>query len=92
VTTASAEELEMKMQQLRTSQRPLPAGSAIARPDPWPETLDEAARAALAWMRTGIERSRQRRALALLDERLLRDIGHDRAEVAREIEKPFWRR
>ena len=82
----------MKTQQLNTVRRPLPAGIAIARPQLWPETLGEAARAALAWTRTCIERSRQRRALAQLDERLLRDIGHDRAEAAREIEKPLWRR
>lgn len=37
------------------------------------------------------ERSRQRRYLARLDERLLRDIGLDRATAELEISKPFWR-
>ncbi|UCH72846.1 MAG: DUF1127 domain-containing protein [Rhodospirillales bacterium] len=37
------------------------------------------------------ERSRQRRDLARLDDRLLRDIGLDRATVELEIAKPFWR-
>ncbi len=37
------------------------------------------------------ERSRQRRHLARLDDRLLRDIGIDRATVEMEISKPFWR-
>ena len=37
------------------------------------------------------ERSRQRRQLAGLDDRLLRDIGIDRATVETEISKPFWR-
>jgi uncharacterized protein YjiS (DUF1127 family) len=41
----------------------------------------------LAWQ----ERARQRRLLALMDDRLLRDIGISRAEIAREAEKPFWR-
>ncbi len=36
-------------------------------------------------------RSRQRRALAELDDRLLRDIGVTRYEAACEAEKPFWR-
>jgi len=40
------------------------------------------------WM----ERVRQRRALADLDDRLLRDIGLTRADVWLEIKKPFWRR
>jgi uncharacterized protein YjiS (DUF1127 family) len=40
---------------------------------------------------TWIERVRQRRALAALDDRMLRDIGVTRAEAARETEKPFWR-
>jgi uncharacterized protein YjiS (DUF1127 family) len=38
-----------------------------------------------------IERSRQRQALASLEERMLRDIGITRVDVARECEKPFWR-
>ena len=38
-----------------------------------------------------IERARQRRALAGLDDQELRDIGITRVEAARESEKPFWR-
>jgi uncharacterized protein YjiS (DUF1127 family) len=38
-----------------------------------------------------MERSRQRRALAELDERLLRDIGLTRDEAWRECANPFWR-
>ena len=44
-------------------------------------------RVPLAW----IERSRQRRALAELDDRLLRDIGLTRAEARVEATQPFWR-
>jgi uncharacterized protein YjiS (DUF1127 family) len=39
------------------------------------------------WM----ERSRQRRALADLDDRLLRDIGLARDEARRECANPFWK-
>jgi uncharacterized protein YjiS (DUF1127 family) len=38
-----------------------------------------------------IARSRQRRALAELDDRLLRDIGITAYDVAQETQKPFWR-
>ena len=38
-----------------------------------------------------IERSRQRRALAELDGRLLADVGITRSAAAREIAMPFWR-
>jgi uncharacterized protein YjiS (DUF1127 family) len=41
---------------------------------------------------TWIARARQRRALAALDDRLLRDIGISRGEAWRECAKPFWRR
>jgi uncharacterized protein YjiS (DUF1127 family) len=46
------------------------------------------ARAALARMR---QRRRERRQLAELDERLLRDIGIERADALRESRKPCWR-
>ncbi len=36
------------------------------------------------------ERARQRRRLSELDDRMLKDIGLSRADVHREIEKPFW--
>jgi len=38
-----------------------------------------------------IERSRQRKHLAKLDDRLLDDIGLNRDQVKREINKPFWK-
>lgn len=37
------------------------------------------------------ERARQRRQLSRVENHLLQDIGLTRAEVAREIKKPFWR-
>ena len=48
---------------------------------------------AAAWVLLArwIERSRQRKALAALDDHQLRDIGITRADAGREAEKPFWR-
>lgn len=53
-------------------------------PIPW--------RRAVRWagvIKTWLERSRQRRALAELDDRMLCDIGVTRSQ-AREASKPFW--
>ncbi len=36
------------------------------------------------------ERASQRRALAQLDARMLKDVGLSRAEVDLELRKPFW--
>jgi uncharacterized protein YjiS (DUF1127 family) len=36
-------------------------------------------------------RARERRMLLQLDERMLKDIGVTRADVASEAAKPFWR-
>ena len=38
-----------------------------------------------------VELSRQRRALHMLDDRTLKDIGLTRADVERELSKRFWR-
>ena len=40
----------------------------------------------LSWQ----ERAAQRHHLSGLDDRLLADMGLDRGDVQREIEKPFW--
>ena len=37
-----------------------------------------------------LDLARQRRHLAELDDRLLRDIGLSRVEVEQELERPFW--
>ncbi len=39
----------------------------------------------------GIERRRQRHALARLDDRMLRDIGLTSADVEGELSKPLWK-
>jgi uncharacterized protein YjiS (DUF1127 family) len=44
-----------------------------------------------AWAMFWSERARQRRALAALDDRMLKDIGLTRADVTVEFDKPFWR-
>jgi uncharacterized protein YjiS (DUF1127 family) len=36
------------------------------------------------------QRVQQRQRLAQFDDRMLRDIGVSRADVAREVGKPFW--
>jgi uncharacterized protein YjiS (DUF1127 family) len=38
-----------------------------------------------------VDRPRQRRTLADLDDRMLRDLGITRSDVLRECAKPFWR-
>jgi uncharacterized protein YjiS (DUF1127 family) len=48
-------------------------------------------RALLAWWKKCRARTRERHALARLDDRLLSDIGISRCDAEREIEKPFWR-
>jgi uncharacterized protein YjiS (DUF1127 family) len=45
--------------------------------------------ALLRWLAAADARHRQRRALARLDDHLLRDIGLDRHVLAREIERPY---
>jgi len=46
-----------------------------------------------SWRRVSLwmERRRQRQQLARLNEAMLKDIGLTRADVTKEIDKPFWR-
>lgn len=48
-------------------------------------------RALFAWWKKCRSRTRERQALAQLDDRLLSDIGITRCDAQREVEKPFWR-
>ena len=59
--------------------------AAVSR---WPEGLWCQARRA-AWRM--VQRVRQRRALAALEPRLLRDIGLSAAQARAEAARPFWR-
>ena len=47
---------------------------------------------ALTTLRRWQQRSRMRRRLERLDDRMLADIGLDRRQAQAEAEKPFWRR
>jgi uncharacterized protein YjiS (DUF1127 family) len=53
-------------------------------------SLPSLAAAMLAWAISCRERAAQRRQLARLDDRLLRDIGLTRTEVAAECGRWFW--
>lgn len=58
----------------------------------WWHTLPARLRNVATAIRYLMERGRQRRALADLDDRLLRDIGLTRADVRDEYAKPIWLR
>jgi uncharacterized protein YjiS (DUF1127 family) len=55
--------------------------------NPIASTLLSAVESLLAWR----DRARSRRALLAMDDRLLNDIGIDRATAQVEGERPFWK-
>ena len=61
---------------------PVPAVSRRRRPS----VATRALSAVFGWM----ERARSRRQLAELDDRMLADIGVDRAAAHAEADRPFW--
>jgi uncharacterized protein YjiS (DUF1127 family) len=73
-----------------TSTSPYAANSRLTRPG-----IGRALQWGLMVFRTLVDRSRQRRALAALDDRLLRDVGMTRAlaereRQQREHDRLFW--
>ena len=57
----------------------------------WLRWLGDRLTRAIAVASVGLDRSRQRRRLGELDDRMLRDIGLTRADAWAEAQKPFWR-
>ncbi len=45
----------------------------------------------LTLLKLWINRSKQRKQLATLDERFLKDVGISKVDANQEIAKPFWR-
>ncbi len=66
----------------------IPAAAAARGPRKTMPLLADAIGVICLWM----ERGRQRRSLAALDDRQLRDLGLTRADVELECAKPIWRR
>ena len=65
---------------IRLRYAPVSLSCAVARP-----------RRRVGLLRVWLSRERERRELAAMDEQEWRDIGLTRADVMREVGKPFWR-
>ncbi len=63
----------------------------IALPTPSQIAARDALRGLLHTVSVWRARARQRHALSMLDDHMLRDIGLTRVDVEREGSKPFWR-
>jgi len=73
--------------------RPYVDAACACAIDALPHPHRSAGRQLYAWagvVSTWLQRSHQRRALAELDDRMLRDIGLTRLQAQREAAKPFW--
>jgi uncharacterized protein YjiS (DUF1127 family) len=66
------------------------AADAIVTTGPRPDK--SVGRRLVALIFEWMDRTGQRRTLSSLDDRMLVDIGVDRVDVLREVEKPFWKR
>jgi uncharacterized protein YjiS (DUF1127 family) len=75
----------LAMAPARAVSGPAPAGVVLRH------LARRASMAALAWLLLWQDRANQRHRLSMAEDDMLRDIGLTRAEVAREVRKPFWR-
>jgi uncharacterized protein YjiS (DUF1127 family) len=69
-----------------------PSLTQRARRTEWWRSPKAMGRWVIGGLRQWRRRSRDRAQLAMLDDRMLRDIGLSRGDVLAEINKPFWRR
>jgi uncharacterized protein YjiS (DUF1127 family) len=60
---------------------------SVAAADPRSTALIRAFDALFTW----IERAQARRSLASMSDGQLKDVGLSRADIGREVDKPFWR-
>lgn len=67
------------------------AGPALQHGNPLSPLVDGVLRSGNI-LTTWHQRHSERSQLAKLDDRLLADVGIDRADARREVRKPFWRR
>lgn len=58
----------------------------------WKKVVAKASMRALLSIEAWAERRRSRNALAALDDRMLADLGLNRAAAQAEAEKPFWKK
>jgi len=85
--------LDLPGESLRSLPRRCPAGRRRHGPSAAIHRLVRSPdmRRLLATLAGWIERARQRRRLAALSDRLLKDIGISRCDALQEARKPFWR-
>lgn len=77
----------MSVRRLNPPARPATVRRIPLRFDDVLRVVDDVIRMAMDWN----QRQRQRRHLAAMDDRMLKDIGVSAADAAREVGKPFWR-
>ncbi len=68
---------------------PMSSGSLFGRPKSHDEAT--APRFVVTFLLDCLETYRQRKALAALDDHMLKDIGLTRCDVDAEVSRPFWR-
>ncbi|HEX9462577.1 MAG TPA: DUF1127 domain-containing protein [Alphaproteobacteria bacterium] len=64
---------------------------AVPRRAPRARAGDQLTTAAVARLLDWRWRATQRDVLRTLDDRMLKDVGLSRADLERELQKPFWR-
>ena len=80
----------IQLPDIHVSDRALMNGKQGEKPATWRAAMMDVVISAVEYLARLQARSRDRHAIQLLDDHMLKDVGLSRADIDEELSKPFW--
>ena len=80
----------IQLPDIHVSDRAMVTGKQGVKPATWRAAMADVVISAVDYLARLQTRARDRHAIQLLDDHMLKDVGLSRADVEEELSKPFW--